>query len=148
MTTNIRGIMGYCGDQRYISTEFDRASFDISVRGQSKSANNGKGYRSFLNSVTLLSFRKFLDEKGKHRLPVYVLDSPLKNLDVGVLDRDNIKDRFFRYLTEASRLGQLIIIENTNNFTMTDELRQNANVIEFTHGAKEGRYGFLLDHHD
>ena len=148
MTENIKGIMQYCGDRRYISAEFDEDTFDISIRGQSKSANNGKGFRAFVNSVTLLSFRKLLDEKGRHQLPVYVIDSPLKNLDVGELNKENIKDMFFKYLIEASYTGQMIIIENTNNFTMTEELRQNANVIEFTHGTKEGRYGFLLDHHD
>lgn len=148
MTENIKGIMKFCGDTRYMAAEFDRASFDISIRGQSKSANNGKGFRSFVNSVTLLAFRKFLDEKGKHQLPVYVIDSPLKNLDVGNLEKENIKDMFFRYLLDASRSGQLIIIENANNFTMTDELRENANIIEFTHDDNMGRYGFLLDYRD
>lgn len=148
MTKNIKGIMKFCGDARYMAAEFDRASFDISIRGQSKSANNGKGFRSFVNSVTLLAFRKFLDEKGKHQLPVYVIDSPLKNLDVGNLNKDNVKDSFFKYLIDASRSGQLIIIENTNNFTMTDELKKKANIIEFTHDNDIGRYGFLLDYHD
>lgn len=148
MTKNIKEIMKFCGDTRYMAAEFDRASFDISIRGQSKSANNGKGFRSFVNSVTLLAFRKFLDEKGKHQLPVYVIDSPLKNLDVGNLEKENIKDMFFRYLLDASRSGQLIIIENANNFTMTDELRENANIIEFTHDDNMGRYGFLLDYRD
>ena len=148
MTENIKGIMQYCGDHRYVSAEFDEATFDISIRGQSKSANNGKGFRAFVNSVTLLSFRKFLDEKGKHQLPVYVIDSPLKNLDVGDLDKANIKDNFFKYLINASDYGQMIIIENTNNFTMTEELKEKANIIEFTHGTKEGRYGFLHDYHD
>lgn len=148
MTENIKAIMQYCGDHRYVSAEFDKDTFDISIRGQSKSANNGKGFRAFVNSITLLSFRKFLDEKGKHQLPVYVIDSPLKNLDVGGLDKDNIKDNFFKYLIHASDSGQMIIIENTNNFTMTEELKEKANVIEFTHGTKEGRYGFLYDYHD
>lgn len=79
--------MKYCGDARYMTVEFDRASFDISIRGQRKSVNNGKGFRSFVNSVTLLAFRKLLDEKGKHQLPIYVIDSPLKNLDVGNLEK-------------------------------------------------------------
>lgn len=148
MTENIKEIMRNCGDTRYPAAEFDRTSFDISIRGQSKSANNGKGFRSFANSVTLMAFRKILDEKGKHQLPVYVIDSPLKNLDVGDLNKDNIKDGFFKYLIEASRSGQLIIIENTNNFTMTEELKKKANVIEFTHDENVGRYGFLLDYRD
>ncbi len=148
MTENIKEIMRSCGDTRYVVAEFDRASFDISIRGQSKSANNGKGFRSFANSVTLMAFRKILDEKGKHQLPVYVIDSPLKNLDVGDLNKDNIKDGFFKYLIEASRSGQLIIIENTNNFTMTEELKEKANIIEFTHDENVGRYGFLLDYRD
>lgn len=148
MTESIKEIMRNCGDARYPAAEFDRTSFDISIRGQSKSANNGKGFRSFANSVTLMAFRKILDEKGKHQLPVYVIDSPLKNLDVGDLNKDNIKDGFFKYLIEASRSGQLIIIENTNNFTMTEELKKKANVIEFTHDENVGRYGFLLDYRD
>ena len=98
--------------------------------------------------MTLMAFRKILDEKGKHQLPVYVIDSPLKNLDVGDLNKDNIKDGFFKYLIEASRSGQLIIIENTNNFTMTEELKEKANIIEFTHDENVGRYGFLLDYRD
>ncbi len=148
MTKNIKEIMKYCGDHRYVSVEFDKDTFDVSIRGQSKSANNGKGFRAFVNSVTLLSFRKFLVENGKHQLPVYVIDSPLKNLDVGDLDIDNIKDNFFKYLSHASNYGQMIIIENTNNFTMTEELSQSANIIEFTHDTKEGRYGFLWDYKD
>lgn len=140
--------MKYCGDARYMTVEFDRASFDISIRGQSKSVNNGKGFRSFVNSVTLLAFRKLLDEKGKHQLPIYVIDSPSKNLDIGNLEKENIKDMFFKYLICASRSGQLIIIENTNNFTMTDELKEKANIIEFTHDNDVGRYGFLLDYRD
>ena len=148
MTENIKEIMKYCGDHRYAGAEFDKATFDISIRSQSKSANNGKGFRAFVNSVTLLSFRKLLDEKGKHQLPVYVIDSPLKNLDVGDLNKDNIKDNFFKYLIEASKSGQLIIIENTNNFTITDELKEKANIVAFTHDDNIGRYGFLLDYHD
>lgn len=148
ITENIREIMKYCGDHRYAGAEFDKATFDISIRSQSKSANNGKGFRAFVNSVTLLSFRKLLDEKGKHQLPVYVIDSPLKNLDVGDLNKDNIKDNFFKYLIEASKSGQLIIIENTNNFTITDELKEKANIVAFTHDDNIGRYGFLLDYHD
>lgn len=148
MTENIKEIMKYCGDARYTTAEFDKDSFDISIRCQSKSANNGKGFRSFVNSVTLLAFRKFLYEEGKHQLPVYVIDSPLKNLDVGNLNKGNIKDSLFRYLIDASRNGQLIIIENMNNFTMTDELKENANIIEFTHDDDMGRYGFLLDYRD
>lgn len=148
MTENIKEIMQYCGDRRYVSAEFDEDTFDISIRGESKSANNGKGFRAFLNSVTLLSFRKFLDEKGKHQLPVYVIDSPLNNLDVGNMDKDNIKNNFFKYLIHASNYGQMIIIENTNNFTITEELKEMANIVEFTRGTKEGRYGFLLDYQD
>ena len=31
---------------------------------------------------------------------------------------------------------------------MTKELKENANIIEFTHDDDIGRYGFLLDHRD
>lgn len=148
MTNNIKSIMYYCGDLRYESAEFDKVSFDISIKGQSKSANNGKGFRSFLNSVTLFAFRKLLNEEGVNQLPVYVIDSPLKNLDVGDLIENNIKDNFFKYLLESSKSGQLIIIENTNNFTITKELKEKANIIEFTHNKYKGRYGFLFDYHD
>ena len=47
MTSNIREIMQYCGDSRFISADFDKNTLDISIRGQMKSSNNGKGYRSF-----------------------------------------------------------------------------------------------------
>ncbi len=148
MTQNIKDIMRFCNDTRYTTAEFSKQEFDVSIRGQSKSANNGKGFRSFLNSITLLSFKKFLDQYGKHQLPIYVIDSPLKNLDIGELDEDNIKDNFFKYLIEASNNCQIIIMENTNNFTLTEELRKKANIIEFTRNLKPGRYGFLLDYHD
>lgn len=148
MTDNIKSIMKYCGDLRYTVAEFDKDSFDISIKGEVKSSTNGKGFRSFLNSVTLLAFRKYLEEKGKHKLPVYVIDSPLKNLDVGDLDKDNIKNNFIKYLVNASKNGQIIIIENTNNFSITKELKENANIIEFTHDVNLGRYGFLLDYYD
>lgn len=105
-------------------------------------------FQTFLNTATLLAFRDYLFEYGMHVLPAYVIDSPLKNLDVGELDGQNIKDNLFRYFIEASKKGQLIVIENTNNFTMAEELRERANIIEFTHGYKKGRYGFLLDYRD
>lgn len=31
---------------------------------------------------------------------------------------------------------------------MTDELKEKANIIEFTHDNDVGRYGFLLDYRD
>lgn len=148
MTSNIREIMQYCGDPRFISADFDKNTFDISIRGQMKSSNNGKGYRSFANSVTLIAFRKLLENEGKNILPVYVIDSPFKNLDTGETDENGIKGCFLRYLLEASKTGQIIIIENTNNFILPDDLKNKANIIEFTHGTKEGRYGFLLDYKD
>lgn len=48
----------------------------------------------------------------------------------------------------AAEGSQIIVIENTNNFSMTSTLREKTNVIEFTHKADEGRYGFLLDYRD
>lgn len=66
--------------------------------------------------------------------------------------RRNSKDGFmasrpFKVLMAAEG-SQIIVIENTNNFFMTSTLREKTNVIEFTHKADEGRYGFLLDYRD
>ncbi len=68
--------------------------------------------------------------------------------------RRNSKDGFMAqppppFMTPMAAEGsQIIVIENTNNFSMTSILREKANVIEFTHKADEGRYGFLLDYRD
>ena len=48
----------------------------------------------------------------------------------------------------AAEGSQIIVIENTNNFSMTSTLREKTNVIEFTNKADEGRYRFLLDYRD
>lgn len=146
MTEYIKNIMKDCNDERYLATIFDKKQFDISINGQNKSANNGKGYRALVNTITLLSFYKIINEEGKFHLPLCVIDSPLKNLDVGNITNNfnNIKDNLFKYFLKAT-INQLIIIENTQNFNLTNELKEKANIIEFTHQKDNERYGFLLD---
>lgn len=61
--------------------------------------------------------------EGKNILPVYVIDSPFKNLDTGETDENGIKGYILRYLLEASKTGQIFIIENTNNFILPDDLK-------------------------
>ena len=103
---------------------------------------------AFINSVSVFSLENCLMKKRKYQLPVNVIDFHLKNLDGGNLDKANIMDNFFKYLINASKNVQMIIVKNANNFIMTDELTKKSQCRRIHLWHKRRRYGFVLGYHD
>lgn len=128
-----------------IVANFNISNFDIEINGHKKSAHEGQGYTSFVNSVTALTFRHYLAHQGKYYPGFLIIDTPLLALDQGVKDSDpkSMGAGLFRYFMNHQEEGQLIIIENSKNLPDLDYEAAGANVITFTKGLTEGRPGFL-----
>ena len=128
-----------------VVANFNISNFDIEIDGHKKSAHEGQGYTSFVNSVTALTFRHYLAHQGKYYPGFLIIDTPLLGLDQGVKDSDpkSMGAGLFRYFMNHQEEGQLIIIENSKNLPELDYEAAGANVITFTKGLTEGRPGFL-----
>ncbi|WP_302950127.1 AAA family ATPase [uncultured Selenomonas sp.] len=129
------------------TTNFNISDFDIEIDGHKKSAHEGQGYTSFVNSVTALTFRHYLAHHAKYYPGFLIIDTPLLGLDQGVADSapESMCSGLFRYFMNHQKEGQLIIIENSKNLPDLDYAAAGANVITFTKGLAEGRFGFLHD---
>ncbi|HAJ96746.1 MAG TPA: hypothetical protein DCO72_03305 [Ruminococcus sp.] len=51
----------------------------------------------------------------------------------------------FRYIMKQKDVGQIIILENLIHIPDLDYESEGVNLITFTKGYSEGRYGFLND---
>lgn len=97
------------------SVEFSSATLDLTINGKAK-MNRGKGFNFFINSLLLLSFRKFMNDYSEKCYNFYMFDSPLKGLSLPDDDvAPNIRAGFFKYLTCNDLNDQVIIIENTHD---------------------------------
>ena len=76
------------------SIDFLETELDLIINNKKKS-RRGKGYKAFTNSVLLLLFRKYIEEKSEHKIGLYMFDSPLKNLSIPeeIDDTNNYKER-------------------------------------------------------
>ena len=128
------------------SIDFSETELDLVINNKKKS-KRGKGYKAFTNSVLLLLFRKFIEERSAHKIGLFIFDSPLKGLSVPdefEEDTDNIRKGFFNYIINLKTNDQIIIFENTK-FLELPELDKNEDtkIYIFTQKENEGRYGFL-----
>jgi hypothetical protein len=137
-------IFTQCRYEGLLTAHFDvEKRFDTSVNGKNKATTSGKGYRAFINTVTALAFRKYLIDRGTYKPGVCFVDSPLLTLKQGVDDQapESMKSALFRYLLDAQKEGQILVIEN--EIPELDYERYGVEPIRFTGGKKPGRYGFL-----
>ena len=127
------------------SARFNISDFDVEIDGHKKSAHEGQGYTSFVNSVTALTFRHYLANHAQYYPGFLIIDTPLLGLDQGVEDcaPESMCAGLFRYFMNHQDEGQLIIIENSKNLPEMDYASAGANVITFTKGLEAGRPGFL-----
>ena len=130
----------------YIPSEdatFDVNTFDIIVNGKTK-RSHGKGYRSLLNSLLILSVRLYFNSKSIINPHFYFIDSPLHGLMMAdnVNTNENVRLGFFSYLVNNHKNDQIIIIENTNNHDLPviNFEEKGIKLIKFTQNENEGRY--------
>ena len=146
MTENAEAILKECGYHNFTAARFDIPSFDIEVNGERKASSHGKGYRSYLNTVVGLMFRKYLDDHSEHNPQLLIVDTPLLGLDEEIPEDapDSMKAGLFTYFLNHAK-GQMIVIENLDHIPHLSYVESGANVITFTKRRDEGRYGFLND---
>lgn len=140
-------ILKECQYHNLVTASFDKSKFDIRVNGEDKATSHGKGYRSYLNTVVALMFRKYLKKKALYNPELLILDTPLLGFDEEVAEDapESMKAGLFTYFMNHQE-GQLIIIENLDHIPHLDYKGSGANVITFTKREIEGeRYGFLND---
>lgn len=129
------------------SARFNMKDFDVEVNGHKKANINGQGYCSYLNSIVAMVFRQYMSENASYDPGILVIDTPLLGLDQGVPDAapESMRTGLFRFFTQHQDIGQVIILENIANIPPLDYEGLGANVVTFTKGLTEGRYGFLND---
>ncbi len=146
MTKNAEEILIECCYPNFTAARFDIPSFDIEVNGEAKATSHGKGYRSYLNTVVALMFRKYFMEHAVYNPGIMIIDTPLHGLDEEAAEDapDSMKTGLFNYFINHQQ-GQLIVIENLDHIPHLEYEKYGAKVITFTKNRDKGRYGFLSE---
>lgn len=146
MTENAETILSECRYPNFTAARFDIPTFDIEVNGEAKATSHGKGYRSYLNTVVALMFRKYLMERAVYNPGILILDTPLHGLDEEAAEDapESMRAGLFTYFLNHQE-GQLIVIENLDHIPHLEFEKSGANVITFTKRLDDGRYGFLSE---
>lgn len=133
--------------QGYVSSSFNMKEFDIEINGKKKSALNGSGYCSYLNTILALCLHQYMFSYAQYKPGFVIIDTPLLGLDQGDSRAlpDSMKTALFQYMISHKDQGQIVVIENLNNIPSLDYIATGANVITFTGEKGVGRYGFLLN---
>ena len=120
---------------------------DLAIQVLPRISAKSFSYCSYLNSIVAMVFRQYMSEKATYDPGVLVIDSPLLGLDQGVSDAapESMRTGLFKFFTKHQDIGQIIILENIRHIPDLDYEGTGANVITFTKGLTEGRYGFLND---
>lgn len=143
-STLLEEILKECQYENLITSTFSMDTFDAIINSKHKDSY-GKGFRAFINMSVVLTMRKYLVEKGKYAPRLLVVDSPLLSLEQGVDESapESMKTALMSYIMNNQAIGQTIIIEN--KIPNLDYAKYGVNLIEFTKGKSEGRYGLLAD---
>lgn len=129
----------------YASWDFKR--FDILMDGVPKSEDQGKGYRSFLNSVVVLMLYDYFNRDGVYIKPgILMIDTPLLGFDENEdgFEGETIKNGLYQYFINHRGDGQVIIVDNLNVIPDIDFAAKGINVITYHKDEKNGHvYGFM-----
>ena len=130
----------------YASWDFN--DFDIMMDGVPKSEDQGKGYRSFLNSVIALMLYEFFNSDEVFIKPGFLMvDTPLLGFDENENEFSNntIKNGLYQYFINHQGSGQVIVVDNLNVIPEEIDFKaKGVNVITYHKDEKEGHiYGFM-----
>lgn len=129
----------------YASWDFN--SFDIQMDGIPKSEDEGKGYRSFLNSVVeIMLYEYFNQDKSFIKPGILMIDTPLLGLDENeeAFDGETVKKGLYQYFIDHQGNGQIIIVDNINMVPNINFERLGINVITYYKDDLPGHiYGFM-----
>lgn len=147
MDTMLKSALIECAYDNLTTARFNMKDFDVEVNGHKKSDINGQGYCSYLNSIVAIVFRSYMEKYATYNPGFVVIDTPLLGLDQGVSDAapESMRTALFKFFINHQNDGQIIILENIRHIPKLDYEGAGANVITFTKGLEDGRYGFLYD---
>jgi hypothetical protein len=141
-------ILKECNYRSVGYASWDFSTFDILMDGVPKSEDQGKGYRSFLNSVVALMLYEYFNRDGVYIKPGFLMiDTPLLGLDENedAFDGETVKIGLYQYFINHRGNGQVIIVDNLNMVpTDIDFESKGVNVITYHKDEKDGHvYGFM-----
>lgn len=126
---------------------WDKDQFDLLIDGIPKAKSEGKGYRSFLNTITGLLFFNYFNNNGAFIKPgFFMVDTPSLGLDINEngFDGTLLKTKLYRYLLTHDADGQVIIVDNISNVPDLKYEEYGVNVIKYHKDFDENHlYGFL-----
>lgn len=141
-------ILKECNYRSVGYASWDFSTFDILMDGVPKSEDQGKGYRSFLNSVVALMLYEYFNTDDVFIKPGFLMiDTPLLGFDENedAFEGDTIKRGLYQYFIDHQGEGQVIIVDNLN--VIPEDLDFHAhgiNVVTYHKDEKDGHiYGFL-----
>lgn len=121
------------------SIGFKKSAFDLEINGLPKTKNHGKGYRSYLNSIAVMALSKYINEYGKYKSDLLMIDTPLDGLEEGK-ERlpKGMQKGIFKLFMERGESNQTIIVENIDHLPDIDFKQNVVNVIRY-----DNNQGFL-----
>lgn len=126
---------------------WDFKTFDILMDGVAKEEDQGKGYRSFLNSVVaIMLYRYFNSDDVFIRPGILMIDTPLLGFDENEEEAqgNTLKNGLYRYFINHKGDGQIIIVDNLNVMPDIDLEAEGVKVTTYYKDEKAGHvYGFL-----
>ena len=116
--------------------------------GVPKSEDQGKGYRSFLNSVVALMLYEYFNRDKVFIKPGFLMiDTPLLGLDENedVSGNNTIKKGLYQYFINHQGDGQIIIVDNLNTIPEDIDFKaKGVNVVTYHKDEENDHiYGFM-----
>jgi prefoldin subunit 5 len=147
-STNLNRILKECNYRSVGYASWDFATFDVLMDGVPKSEDQGKGYRSFLNSVVALMLYEYFNKDDVFIKPGFLMiDTPLLGFDENeeAFDGETIKNGLYQYFLDHQGNGQVIIVDNLNVIPQNMDFKaKGVNVITYHKDEKDGHvYGFM-----
>ena len=146
-TSLLNKILKECNYQLGGYASWDFSTFDILIDGESKSEDQGQGYRSFLNSAVAMMLYDYFNRDDVYIKPGFLMiDTPLLGLDENEdsLNGETIKYGLYEYFINHQGDGQMIIVDNLNVIPDIDFEARGINVVTYYKDEKDGHvYGFM-----
>lgn len=121
--------------------------FDILINGISKEIDQGKGYRSFLNSVVAIMLYEYFNEDNAYiKLGILMIDTPLLGFDENDdgPESQTLKHGLYDYFVNHQGSGLIMIVDNLNVMPDIDFEAADVKVTTYYKNDVDGHvYGFL-----
>jgi predicted nucleic acid-binding Zn-ribbon protein len=146
--TILNRILKECNYRSVGYASWDFSTFDILMDGVPKSEDQGKGYRSFLNSVVALMLYEYFNKDDVFIKPGFLMiDTPLLGFDENEegFDGETIKNGLYQYFLNHQGSGQVILVDNLNVIPQNIDFKaRGVNVITYHKDEKDSHvYGFM-----